>query len=135
MTRRRPRVLIADDDQDIRALIQAMLDSAGLTSTAVDGGLAALQHARNEPADLYVIDIQMPDMNGIELTRQLKSEVTPGARVLIVSAQTSAADIAAALAAGSDGFLAKPFTRTDLLEQVGALLIVEPHPCPKRDAL
>jgi len=126
---RRPRVLIADDDADIRALIQAMLAGAGVTSAAVANGTTALQHARSDPAELYVLDVQMPDITGVELCRQLKTEHPAGGRVLMVSAQASATAIAAAHAAGCDAYLAKPFTRAALLEKVNALLDddIEPH--------
>jgi CheY-like chemotaxis protein len=125
---RSPRVLIADDDDDIRVLIEEMLSTAGLITDAVPDATAALQRSRIEPAELYVLDVQMPDISGIELCRQLKAEQPDAARVIMISAQASAADLAAAAAAGCDAYLTKPFSRKALLEQVNTLLAAPKHP-------
>ena len=112
-------VLIADDDADIRALVAAVLTRAGFRAKAVDGGVPAL--AADEP-EIYVLDVRMPDMSGLEVCRQLKAAGTSNRPVLLISAESSEADIAAAFAAGCDDYLPKPFRSSELVRRVDLLL-------------
>src|SRR4051794_10116109 len=112
-------VLIADDDEDIRALVAAVLTKAGFRAEAVDGGVPAL--AADEP-EIYVLDVRMPDMSGLEVCRQLKAARATNRPVLLISAESSAADIAAGFAAGCDDYLPKPFRSSELVRRVDQLL-------------
>ena len=116
------RVLVVDDNDDIRALISAILSRAGYSPEAVDGGIPALAAAQRHAPELYVLDIDMPDMSGLDLCQHLKGDHRTNAPVLIVTANATAEAIAASHAAGADGYLPKPFTRRDLLDRVNALL-------------
>jgi DNA-binding response OmpR family regulator len=117
-------VLIADDDEDIRALVSLILTRAGYRAEAVDGGAPALAAAAGPEAPLaYVLDVRMPDISGLEVCRQLKADhETAGRPVLLISAESSSADIAAGFAAGCDDYLPKPFSARELVNRVGQLL-------------
>jgi DNA-binding response OmpR family regulator len=117
-------VLIADDDEDIRTLVSMILSRAGFVTQTVGGGqpvLAAAASARI-PA-LFVLDVRMPDVDGLDLCRRLKADASTADRpVLLISAESSCADIAAGYAAGCDDYLPKPFTSRELVGRVEQLL-------------
>jgi DNA-binding response OmpR family regulator len=116
-------VLIVEDDDDVRSLVERVLGRVGLATRAVDCGLSALAAAAKEHPRLVVLDVEMPDLNGLEVCRQLKaSEATADMSVLIVSGNTSVAEIAAGYAAGCDDFLTKPFSPAELVRRVTRLL-------------
>jgi DNA-binding response OmpR family regulator len=115
-------VLIADDDADIRALVATILTRAGFDAATVNGGVPALAAARQERANLYVLDVRMPDMTGLDLCRQLKADHATANPVLLISAESSPDDIAAGYAAGCDDYLPKPFTSSELIRRVDHLL-------------
>ena len=116
-------VLIADDDEDIRALVSTILTKAGFHAEAVDGGVSALAAAEREQPQIFVLDVRMPDLSGLEVCRQLKaSSATSGRPVLLISAESSSADVAAGFAAGCDDYLPKPFSPRELVHRVDQLL-------------
>jgi DNA-binding response OmpR family regulator len=115
-------VLIADDDEDICALVATILTRAGFHASTVDGGVPALAAARRERAQLYVLDVRMPDMNGLEVCRELKANGSTAGPVLLISAESSQDDIAAGFAAGCDDYLPKPFSSSELIRRVDQLL-------------
>jgi DNA-binding response OmpR family regulator len=116
-------VLIADDDEDIRALVSTILTKAGFRAEAVDGGVSALAAARRDGAQIYVLDVRMPDLSGLEVCRQLKaSSETAGSPILLISAESSREDVAAGYAAGCDDYLPKPFSPRELVYRVDQLL-------------
>jgi DNA-binding response OmpR family regulator len=112
-------VLVADDDDDIRALVSIVLTNAGFRAKAVEGGVLAL--AADEP-EVYVLDVRMPDMNGLEVCRRLKADRANSRPVLLISAESSSEDIAAGFAAGCDDYLPKPFRASELVRRVDQLL-------------
>jgi DNA-binding response OmpR family regulator len=117
-------VLIADDDEDIRALVSMILARAGFETKAVDGGAPVLAEAMSEPLpEIFVLDVRMPDLNGLDVCRHLKAAAHTADRpVLLISAESSPDDIAAGFAAGCDDYLPKPFTARELVKRVGQLL-------------
>jgi DNA-binding response OmpR family regulator len=114
--------LVVDDDDDIRALITTVLARAGYRPDAVDAGAPALASAQADPPAVYVLDVRMPEMDGHEVCRRLKADPRTSAPVLMVSAEASAADIAAGFEAGCDDFLPKPFSPRELLSRLSDLL-------------
>ena len=114
--------LVVDDDDDIRALITTVLARAGYRPDAVDAGRPALASAQADPPAVYVLDVRMPEMDGHEVCRRLKADPRTSAPVLMVSAEASAADIAAGFEAGCDDFLPKPFSPRELLSRISDLL-------------
>jgi len=120
----RIRVLVADDEDDIRALVGLAVGKAGCTVVAaVADGSAALAAARAERPDLAVLDVSMPGATGLEVCAALRKEpATADIRILLLSAGASLDDVARGLAAGADAYLAKPFAVTDLVTRVKELV-------------
>ena len=123
MEQQAPRVLVADDEDDIRELVRLAVRRAGCAVVAeVADGTAALAAARAQLPDLAVLDVSMPGATGLEVCTALRADPrTAGVRVLLLSAGASADDIARGLAAGADSYLAKPFSVAGLVERVRAL--------------
>ena len=123
-----PRVLLADDEDDIRALVGIAVSRAGCATVAsVADGATALATARAELPDLAVLDVSMPGATGLEVCAALRRDAgTAGIRVLLLSAGASAADVARGLAAGADAYLAKPFQISALVQQIRALTARQP---------
>ena len=117
------RVLVADDEEDIRLLVCLALRRAGCTVvTAVEDGAQALAAARAQRPDLVVLDVAMPGVTGLEVCAALRADPElAGCRVLLLSAGASADDIARGLAAGADAYLPKPFTIAGLIAEVREL--------------
>ena len=117
------RVLIVDDDDDIRRLVELVLQKAGIAADSVDGGVRALEAARRSARELVVLDVRMPDMSGLEVCRQLKSDqATSSSHVLLMSSDYSTEDVEAGYAAGADDYLPKPFSPSELVRRVSRLL-------------
>ena len=122
------RVLVADDEDDIRALVGLAVGKAGCTVVAsVADGSTALDSARADLPDLAVLDVSMPGATGLEVCAALRAEPrTAGIRILLLSAGASPDDVARGLAAGADAYLAKPFQVSALVHQVQALTSRQP---------
>ena len=114
--------LVVDDDDDIRALLSVVLARAGFDAAVVDGGVGALAAAHMARPSVYVLDVRMPDMNGHDVCRALKADERTNAPVLMVSAESSELDVAAAFASGCDAFLAKPFKPRELIGRLEELV-------------
>jgi DNA-binding response OmpR family regulator len=120
-------ILIADDDEDIRALVSTILTKAGFRAEAVAGGVPALAVGRRDGAEVYVLDVRMPDLSGLEVCRQLKASAETADRpILLISAESSSDDVAAGFAAGCDDYLPKPFSPRELVHRVDQLLARSP---------
>src|SRR5579864_2492553 len=117
----RRTVLIADDDPRLRNLLTWTLEQGQFTVVEAGDGLSALELARRVKPDLYLLDIGMPGMNGIELCRQLRAEsvISP---ILMLTGFGSEEDKIAGLEAGADDYQTKPFASKELLARVNALL-------------
>lgn len=115
-------VLVVEDDRDLAELMSWVLQSAGFdVTTAYDGrtGLAALERS---PNSVVVLDLMMPDVDGVEFrARQQSVPATSAAPVLIVSARHDAAAVAATL--GVAGFLPKPFAPEELVDAVSRIAL------------
>jgi DNA-binding response OmpR family regulator len=122
------RVLVADDEDDIRALVCLAVTKAGCTVTgSVADGDTALAAARADVPDLAVLDVSMPGITGLEVCAALREDpATAGIRVLLLSAGASLDDVARGLSAGADAYLAKPFAVAGLVHQVRALTARQP---------
>ena len=116
----RPRVLVVDDDEDIRLLVRELLERGGYTvEEAADGKSALRQLFANTPA-LVILDVTMPDMDGYQTLERIRdlSDVP----VLMLTARTQELEKVRGLSAGADDYVAKPFGRQELLARVQALL-------------
>jgi class 3 adenylate cyclase len=118
---RPPKVLVADDDRNIRELLQTYLESSGCLVFAAGSGKAALEILEQESIDLVLLDIEMPDGNGLEICRSIKdAERTRMIPVMIVTAHES--DRLEAVDSGADEFLGKPLHSSILLTRARSLL-------------
>lgn len=116
------RILIADDDPLLRALLVHRLSADGYeVSTAQDGG-EALAAIREEAPDLIVLDALMPVMDGFEVLRRVKSAGLSGAPVIMLTALKREQDIVGALQLGAADYLVKPFIPDELSQRVRRLL-------------
>lgn len=114
------RVLIVDDSSAIRAFVRATLEEHGeVDVTEARTGFEALQVLPRELFQLVIVDINMPDINGLELISLMrKSERYLHTPLLIITTEVSARDRERGLALGANGYLAKPFTSEQLLEGI-----------------
>ena len=117
------RVLVADDEDDIRELVCLAARKAGATEiTAVADGTAALAAARLSPPHLAVLDVSMPGATGLEVCTALRADpATAGISILLLSAGASLDDVARGLPAGADAYLVKPFSVAGLVTQIRSL--------------
>ena len=116
---RRTRVLIAEDDDSLRALMRMTIDIGGLDIDEAPDGHTALRVARAAPPDLVLLDWMMPGLSGLDLCRALRADpATAAAMIVMVTARVLPADRDAALAAGVDHYIGKPFSPVALLETV-----------------
>lgn len=120
---RTPLVLVADDEEDIRALVAFRLKRAGYeVITAADGDEALLLATTRLP-DLIVLDMMMPKATGLEVTRSLRAQsTTREIPVILLTARAQEADVARGFKAGVDDYVKKPFSPQDLQTRVQALL-------------
>lgn len=119
-----PAVLVVDDTTVVRELERSILEEAGYrVRTAADGRLA-LAALADTPADLVVTDVEMPNCDGLELTRAIRAQpALTGLPVVVVTSRSSDADRRLAMDAGADAYLVKgDLDRRTLLEVVGRLL-------------
>lgn len=117
------RILVADDDPFIRRLVAFTLQKRGYTVLEANDGVAALELARQEKPDLAVLDILMPEMNGLEVTQTLAQDPTTAhIPILILSASAQQAEIEAGLASGATAYIIKPFEPRVLGERVAEIL-------------
>jgi two-component system cell cycle response regulator DivK len=117
------RILIVEDTPDNRQIMRDLLTSAGFELIeAVDGG-AGVDAALVHRPDLILMDIQLPILDGYEATRRIKSNPeTAGIPIIAVTSYALSGDEAKALAAGCDGYVAKPFSPRQLLAKVRELV-------------
>lgn len=113
-------VLIVEDDRDIVELLSLYLTGSGYDVVTAGNGEEALEQLRQHPADIALVDIMMPRMNGYDFIKALRA--TDNIPVIIISARTQAADKIVGLDAGADGFIAKPFNPLEVTAQIRALL-------------
>jgi DNA-binding response OmpR family regulator len=114
------QILIVEDDDDTAEVVSAIMSGAGYTFTAVDRGRIALDEIHNTPPDLVLLDLNLPDMSGLEVLRAVRANsLLP---LIVLSGYTEERDKVIALEAGADDYLAKPFSPEELLARVGALL-------------
>jgi DNA-binding response OmpR family regulator len=118
-----PLVLIADDDPDIRALVGFRLEAAGCNVMRAADGQEALDLAAEKTPDLCVLDVMMPKLDGLGVTRALRErEATRGVPILLLTAKAGDEDVARGFEAGADDYLKKPFSPTELAARVEQVL-------------
>ncbi|MCS6963456.1 response regulator transcription factor [Thermoflexus sp.] len=117
------RILIAEDERDIRELITFTLEFGGFQVIAAANGQEAVELARQHRPDLIILDVRMPKMTGYEACRILKSqEETRAIPVVFLSAKGQEAEIRQGMEAGADAYILKPFAPDELIQQVQMIL-------------
>ena len=116
-------ILAVDDEMPIRRLVQINLQRAGYRVTMACDGQEALLKMQADPVDLLVLDIGMPNMDGLELLRRLKADPeTAGMPIILLTGKKRDGDVVEGWHAGADSYLTKPFHPTELLATVQQLL-------------
>ena len=122
---KRARILLADDNRDMREYVQRLL-SRKFSVTAVADGEEALASARDNPPDLVLTDVMMPRMNGFELLRALRSDAATAAiPIVMLSARAGEEAESEGLESGADDYLVKPFTARELLARVSSHIAMQ----------
>ncbi len=119
----REKILVVDDTRFDRTMTTEILARVGYSTVEVENGTRALEMVQVESPDLIILDSLMPDLDGLEVCRHLKSDpFTNHIPILIFTSNTSVPDKVNSLRTGADGYLIKPFTPEELIAQVEALL-------------
>lgn len=117
------RVLVAEDDSDIRELVSRKLTGAGFEVIAVADGLSALRAAQDEHPDAAVFDVTMPGMSGLAVISVLRAEsATADLPVILLTAHSEEFDVSAGMSLGAADYLVKPFSPRELLSRVEAVM-------------
>lgn len=117
------RILIADDDEDIRRLVAFTLRRRGYNVLEANAGDTALELIRAERPDLVVLDVEMPGLNGLEVASAMKADATcTTIPIIILSAKSQSAEIEQGLSMGAEKYLVKPFALKDLAATVAEIL-------------
>jgi DNA-binding response OmpR family regulator len=115
-----PRVLLIEDDARLAEMVSEYLGEAGFSVTAAADGGSGLERLGREPFDALVLDLTLPDMDGLEVCRQVRAKSdTP---VLMLTARGDAMDRVIGLELGADDYLPKPFEPRELLARLRAIL-------------
>ena len=117
------RVLVADDEPDVRYLVEFSLELAGFEVLVAGDGEEALRIAREESPDLVLLDWMMPKLDGLDVLSALRrDELTAGIPVVLLTARSSDQDTWDGWRAGADYFLTKPFDTSELTRYVDYLI-------------
>lgn len=123
MTSSKMTILVADDDRDIRDLVTFKLQQAGHTVVAVEDGGQALAKAREIVPDLMVLDVMMPGLSGMDVTRQARADAAlADVPIILLTAKAQEMDVDAGFAIGADDYITKPFSPRELVTRVQAVL-------------
>jgi two-component system, OmpR family, response regulator MprA len=117
----RSRLLVVDDDPDVRDSLRRALGYAGYAVATAANGMEALSSLTRSPVDLVILDVLMPMLDGLEACRALRDRGN-AIPVLLLTARDAIDDRVAGLEAGADDYLVKPFALRELLARVNALL-------------
>ncbi len=116
------RILIVDDSPEILCVTEAILSSAGYETIAYTDGLIALQIMELLPPDLIVLDVNMPQIDGYEMTRRIRSNSVWDLTPILLFTALDRSQAAYGLECGADDLLSKPVAIEDLLGKVSLLL-------------
>jgi two-component system OmpR family response regulator len=114
------RALVVEDDEDIRALLSELLRHSGFDVTEVADGGSAVSAVRDDDPDLVTLDLNLPDMDGIEVCRQIRFDTD--AYVIMLTARPDEIDRLVGLETGADDYLTKPFSPRELKARVAAMM-------------
>jgi diguanylate cyclase (GGDEF)-like protein len=117
------RILIVDDDPDIRQFVQVNLELEGFETEPAENGRLALESAQARPPDLVLLDVMMPEMDGLTVLRRMRSApATANVPVILLTAKALAEDRVKGLDLGADDYITKPFAVEELMARVRSVL-------------
>jgi CheY-like chemotaxis protein len=125
MGQEEPKVLVVDDNQDVRDLVVHILNADGFHVYAAIDGENALTILNSNPVDLVLLDVMMPGISGLEVLKEIRSGSNKKLRdipVMMITAKSSTDDIDQALALGANSYVVKPFRGTTIREKVRTIL-------------
>ena len=115
-----PLILVIEDEPQIRRFLRAAFSEAGYRFVEADTAKAGLAHAATQPPDLIVLDLGLPDMDGLDVTKRIRE--WSGVPIIVLSARGMERDKVAALDLGADDYLTKPFSIPELLARIRVAL-------------
>jgi two-component system alkaline phosphatase synthesis response regulator PhoP len=116
-------ILVVEDDHDIAELIAHYMEKAGHTVSRLASGAAVMATLRAQPADLVILDLMLPGMDGLLVCQALRAEpATAGVPIIMLTARDEEADKIAGLELGADDYVTKPFSPKELVARVAARL-------------
>ena len=127
------RVLIVEDERGLRRALDINLKAHGYEVSLASDGQSALSMAAHEPPDAIVLDLGLPDMDGVEVCRQIRE--TLNVPILVLSARGAEGDKVGALDAGADDYVTKPFGAEELLARIRASLRRVETPLPASEPI
>jgi DNA-binding response OmpR family regulator len=113
-------VLVVEDDRDLRDLVRRYLERAGHAVLSTGSGVEGLTLLADAVPDLVVLDLGLPDLDGLEILRAARN--SPGTPVIVLTARSDVEDRITGLSLGADDYVTKPFSPTELALRVGAVL-------------
>ncbi len=121
------RILVADDDVDIRELVEFKLSTMGHDIVAVGDGAAAVDACRAAKPDLAVLDVMMPGVSGLDAIREIRADPDlADLPVILLTARAQESDVETGFDSGADDYITKPFSPRELASRVEALLVKTP---------
>ena len=129
MTEGTTKILVVEDDATIARLVELELEHAGFTVMKVGDGVAAVAAVQEYDPDLILLDLMLPGMDGLEVTRTLRFQGST-VPILMLTARSETQDVVTGFDAGADDYLRKPFEIPELLSRVRALLKRVEHDKP-----
>ncbi|MFH1552257.1 MAG: response regulator [Candidatus Omnitrophota bacterium] len=117
------KILIVEDEKDIAEMIEYNLRKEGYTTLSVLNGEKAVSLAKKERPNLVILDLMLPDIDGLEVCKRLKkNEITAQIPIIMLTAKSREADKVAGLEVGADDYLTKPFSTRELMARIKAVL-------------
>jgi DNA-binding response OmpR family regulator len=132
--RARGKVLVVDDEPAIGDIVSRYLQRAGYQTNVARTGRDALRDADAQPPDVVVLDLMLPDMDGLEVMRRLRREGRRRGAIILLTARAEESDRIIGLRLGADDYVVKPFSPAELVARVDAVLR-RIDPAPERDPL
>lgn len=115
------RILVVDDEPSIIDAVSTVLRYEGYEVSEATTGRSALALAQEQPFDLLVLDVMLPDLDGFEVTRRLRADGI-GVPVVFLTARNEVSDLVAGLGVGGDDYVAKPFSLAEIVARTKAIL-------------
>ncbi len=133
MSDAKKKILVVEDEDNLRELVQSRLEKEGFAVVTAADGFSAVVKAREAQPDLVILDLMIPKMDGYTVCRLFKSGGMAQIPIIMFTARSSPDDVRRGLDTGADAYVCKPFESSVLLSKVAELLkIGEPVPAPAK---